>query len=113
MLESVYDDSRDVTMERLTRLIEEELAAMQGLLSEAQERQWLASPAPRPAHDGSSSSERPPDPTADAALDPRRLAVRETVLDAKEVLYLTLYKVRGVRRGIRRALDYYDGDSQG
>lgn len=111
--ESLYDETQDASIERTVALIEEEIETLQSTLADANARRWSASPVPRPydpAADRSGSGEGPSDPTAAAALDPRRLAVSETVQSAREVLLLTLYKVRGTRLGVERAIDRYDGE---
>jgi hypothetical protein len=96
----------------LVRLIEEEIRSMHDLIDEAAARQWEASPVPKPREDTTerSSGGRPSDPTADTALDARRLAVRATLLAAEPVLRDAAVALRGSRLALARAIDRFDGD---
>lgn len=98
--------------EYLANLIAEEVKHLLELLPEASARQWLAAPVPKPRYDTDERSigGAPGDPTADVALDPRRLAVRRLVRDSEKVLRDTAVRVRGVRRAMERTLDWYDGE---
>lgn len=104
-------DVRDMPLDRLIRLIWEETEAMQETLPDALARQWEQSPSPRPLDSGggSSASGEKADPTADVALDPRRLQVREAVGAAEAALRNTVITMRGSRLAIERAVERFDG----
>lgn len=101
-------------VDRLVRLIEGEIRLMQDEIGEAEARQWEASPVPKPREDTTqrSSGGRPSDPTADTALDPRRLAVRETLLAVEPVLRDAAVALRGSRLALSRAVARFDGERQ-
>jgi hypothetical protein len=50
-----------------------------------------------------------PDPTADVALDERRLALSEQLTKSVGLLNAALVNVIGVRRGIERTLNAWEG----
>lgn len=107
----LYDDSRDERLEELVQMIRDETDALAELLPSALVRQWRASPVPVPREDTTerSKGDRASDPTGDAALDGRRMAVRATVRDAEALLRQTAARARGVRLGMERAVAAWDG----
>lgn len=106
------EDSRDVRLDLLARMIREETDA---LLAEAVPaalaRQWSASPIPQPRQDTHErvTGDRS-DPTADVALDLRRLAVRDAVERVAVVLRDAAVSVRGSRLALERAVARFDGE---
>lgn len=110
--ETVTDLNPEQTIETFTRIIEEEAAALAVLLPDAVERQWTTSPVPRPRDEESRGvvGAEHSDPTADVALDPRRMAVRETVLRSRLALRDAAVALRGVRVAMERNLRWYDGE---
>lgn len=112
MTHASHPPLEDFDLEVLVRLVREEVEALTEALPAALARQWEASPVPRPREDTTerATGERPSDPTASTALDPRRIAVRETVLRAEEALRGAAVTVRGVRRGLEIAVARFDGD---
>lgn len=109
----------------LARLIEEETRALLSeSLAPAHARQWQASPVPTPREDTAerSSGGAPPNPTADVALDGRRLALRERVRDAERALAgvdnarrglaNVLAQIRDARRELDRAIRRFDGEGR-
>lgn len=106
----LFDDSRDVGLESLVRLIRDETEALGAILPEALERQWIASPVPKPREDTTErSSGGRSDPTGDSALDGRRLKVRQGVKDAESVLRQTAIRVRGARLFLERSVAEWEG----
>jgi hypothetical protein len=81
-------------------------------LSGAVTRQWSPSPVPKPREDTPqrASGDRPADPTADTALDARRLAVRETVIRSERVLRDAALALRAVRHATETAVARFDGE---
>lgn len=109
-LAPLFADGRDVSLEMLAELIREEVAALLETLPDAYARQWTASPVPRPREDTNERAKGPhSDPTPSIALDGRRLALRDQVVASEHVLRSAAVAVRGVRRGLERALDRWDG----
>lgn len=97
--------------EALADLIEEEIRLLVAALPDALARQWLPSPVPRPRFDTAErASGDHSDPTADIVTDPRRLAVRRVVQDAELALRETAARVERARRGLERAVRWYDGE---
>ncbi|WP_144722265.1 hypothetical protein [Cellulosimicrobium sp. TH-20] len=76
-------------------------------LAEADAVQWSASPRPRPREDTTERSKGgpPSDPTADVALDGRRLSLRAAVLTAEHSLGDAVDAVAAANKGLERALD--------
>lgn len=107
-----YLDPETTDIAEYVRLIEEEAARLIESLPSALERQWTTSPVPRPREEEERRSigDLPSDPTADVALDPRRLAVRDTVLRSRFALRDAAVALRGVRLAMERNLAWYDGE---
>ncbi|WP_166139587.1 DUF7169 domain-containing protein [Nocardioides ochotonae] len=97
----------------LVAAVRTETDALAALLPDAAARQWSASPVPRPREDTTERATGGPasDPTADTVLDPRRLAVRDTVARSRQVLRETVDRVHAVRVAMTLAVDRYDGDA--
>lgn len=106
------ESDRDPRLDALARVIEKEAEALKDVLPAALARQWSASPVPRPREDTPqrASGERPSDPTADTVLDPRRLAVRGTVIRAERVLLDAAAALRAARLAVVRAVETFDGE---
>ena len=97
--------------EALAYVIQEEVRLLVAALPDGVARQWLPSPVPRPRFDTSErASGDHSDPTADIVADPRRLAVRKVVQDAEVLLRETARRVEMARRGLERAVAWYDGE---
>ena len=94
------------------RIIEEEVQRLKEAMPAAAERQWTTSPVPRARDEETRGAvgDRHSDPTADVAIDPRRLAVRDSVLRSRLALREAAVTLRGVRLAMERSLDWYDGN---
>lgn len=101
-------------VDEAARLIREESLALIRALPPALDRQWSPSPAPRPYEDTSqrTTGDRPSDPTGDTVLDPRRLAVRESVTNAERMLARAVVGLRLARLQVEKAVARFDGDDQ-
>lgn len=99
-------------LDALVDLIRQETDALLDVLPEATARQWSLSPVPKPREDTPqrASGDRPADPTGDTVLDPRRLAVRETVARSERVLRDAAIALRGTRLAMERAVARFDGE---
>ena len=99
-------------MEGLLSWAREELAALQALLPAAMDAQWSPSRVPSPRDDTEERSKGlASDPTAEIALDGRRLAVRDTVIRSQNAIRKTIVVLRGVRLAMEKALDEWEGES--
>lgn len=107
------DAEPDRMVELYARLLREEIDALLAAAPAAFERQWDRSPAPRPREDTNERSKGslPADPTADTALDPRRLALRATVHQLTEALRSAAVTARGARLALENAVQRFDGTS--
>ena len=105
-----YELSAEMTS--FTRLIEEEAEALLARIPDAMERMWTTSPVPRPRDEEATRSvgSRPSDPTSEVALDPRRMAVRDSVLRSRDALRDAAVALRGVRLAMERNIKWYDGE---
>lgn len=106
------EDTPPARVEALARIIRKETDALLAVIPDAAARQWSASPVPKPREDTPqrSSGDRPADPTADAVLDARRLAVRATVTRAEKALFDAAAALTAVRRGMENAIVRFDGE---
>ena len=88
-----------------------EVALLAAALPAATDAQWVASPIPKPRFDTSqrAQDDRHADPTSDVALDTRRLALRQQIVDSEAMLREALITVVGVRRGIEIRLARWAG----
>ncbi|WNN93693.1 hypothetical protein SEA_CALLINALLBARBZ_43 [Arthrobacter phage CallinAllBarbz] len=97
-------------------LIRELLAATLAVsraLDAAEAVQWEKSPIPSPREDTSSrSSGGYSNPTADITLDPRRLAVRESVKLAEEVAATAARELTSRARSVLDAVDRWQGETE-
>ncbi|QOP65174.1 hypothetical protein SEA_TUCK_47 [Arthrobacter phage Tuck] len=81
-------------------------------LDTADEIQWEASPVPKPREDTSQrASGGHGDPTGDIVLDARRLALRDAVSDAENVLTRYAAELRAARVNVDRAVARWNGES--
>lgn len=100
----------DEVLERMVQIVRQEADALAEILPDAISRQWSTSPALKPREDTTErSSGAYSDPTGDTALDDRRLEVRAFVREAEGVLRETAARTRGVRLGLERAIDRWNG----
>lgn len=105
-------DEIPTRIEALAVLITRETEALLTQVSEGVTRQWEASPVPKPREDTgrTGSGDRPSDPTADTVADPRRLAVRETIIRSERVLRDAAIAVVATRKALARAVERFDGE---
>lgn len=93
--------------------VRREADALEDVLMAAIDAQWTPAPVTRPRDAPSDRVIGPPsDPTSDIALDPDRFALREQVTRSMQVLRCTVVALRGVRRGLERALASWTGDGE-
>lgn len=97
----------------LPQQMKEEADRIMTALAEATPRRWEASPTPQPRGDTARSLGEIPDPTADTALDTRRLALSAAITKGERSLALALGLLMEARRDLERALDRYDGTRRG
>lgn len=107
------DEVRDPALDALVQIIREETEALITTLPDALSRQWSPSPVPKPREDTSqrSSGDRPADPTGDAVLDARRLAVRDSVVRSGRALRDVAVTLRAVRLTMERNIARFDGEA--
>lgn len=111
-IESSDDKVERETAELYVGMIRDEAAHVLDLYADTFDRQWEKSLVPRPRDtEGRKATAERPDPTADAALDPRRMILRTTVLNSQDALRDAAVTLRGVRRALEKALDRFDGAS--
>lgn len=93
------------------RTISSDLKALEALLPAAYAAQWERSPVPRSREDtGERSHGGPPsDPTADVALDERRLALREAVTRFEAFVRYAAVGAASARERLDRALADWEG----
>lgn len=107
----IGDDPKDADLMRLAEIAVEECGALAAMLPAALEYQWRRPSSVRPDVD---TTERETgghsDPTADVALDGRRLRLRAQVIKSERVLRDAVIAARGVRVGLEKALAAYDAD---
>lgn len=98
-------------LEAMVYIVRQETDALAEVLPDALIRQWSTSPALKPREDTTErASGAHSDPTGDAALDDRRLQVRAFVREAEALLRDTAARTRGVRLGLERAVDRWNGE---
>lgn len=104
-------DVEALRMEGLLDWAQRELDELRALLPAAIDAQWLPGRVPLPREDTDErSTGRPSDPTAETALDERRLSVREQVIRSEHLIRKTLVVLRGVRLALEKALDAWEGE---
>lgn len=95
----------------IVRSVAEEALELASLLDRAQGVQWSPAPIPRPRVDTTERSRGGHgDPTADIALDDRRLAVRAAVVSAEVALEKAVREMTAAQSAVRRSLARYYGD---
>lgn len=92
----------------LVTLLKMELDALEDVLGPALEAQWQPAPYIRADDTGIKQPGGIDRPTEDIALDGRRMALRAQVLRSERILRDTAVNVRGVRRGLERALERWE-----
>lgn len=105
------EDTPDTDSVLYAKMIEEEAAALLNILPRAAARQWQPSPVPRPRDFSQRASDTHSDPTANTALDPRRLEVRRVIFNSRQALYDAAIALRGSRLAMERAINWYDGEN--
>lgn len=101
------DRTEDLDLPRLAARLAAEADLLAQVLDLATEAQWEPGVIVRPEGaepTGRRSGGVHSDPTADVALDPRRLAVRRQVKRSEDVMRHALVATIGVRRGLEIAL---------
>jgi hypothetical protein len=107
----IGEDPRDANLERLAAMAVEEATALATMLPAALEYQWRRPAVVRPDVDTTErESGGHSDPTADVALDGRRLRLRAQVIKSERVLRDAVIAARGVRLGLEKALAAYEGE---
>lgn len=89
-----------------------EFLTLARLLGDVEELQWTAAPIPKPREDVTDrkSSGGHGDPTADIALDPRRLELRQAYTKATERLDELRFSAQIAREDLERAVARYHGE---
>lgn len=96
----------DTPLTQLLREGAETFLRLVRTLGQAEAIQWDAAPVPRPQGDARRAIGGHGDPTADTALDGRRLAVRDAIRQARRAIRDLLAALRY----LEQALDRYYGD---
>jgi hypothetical protein len=102
----------DARLRYLADLAVTEMEALRPLLESALAVQWDRGPRPEREVEIKAQGGRS-DPTSDVAVDPGRLHVRRTLVRAEPYLADAVTRLRGVRRGLERALDHWEGVPSG
>lgn len=105
--------SKSKPLDAIIQTIETETGLITDLLPDGEEHQWSAAPRRRSASALRATAGSVPDPTADIALDDRRLALREATTRARERLgsvWRLAVELRGARRALEQALKDYGLD---
>ena len=92
----------------------EEIRALARRLDAAVAVQWQAPPVPRPRDDTTERSKGAPpsNPTADTALDDRRLALRSAVRGGQQSIRLATASVPAATSRLDAALVAFEGDPE-
>jgi hypothetical protein len=107
-IEDIADGDTYALM-HLLDLIETEAAQLREVLGPALEAQWQPSVRENTENTEVKSRAEIPNPTLDTVMDGRRMALRAQVLRSERIMRQTAINVRGVRRGLERALDHWEG----
>ena len=108
----IFADPDDANLAALIHVAREELSELERLAPAAVERQWLAPPRPAPREDTAERSKGlRNDPTATIALDDRRLAVRQGLVNSHRSLKAAIFTMREYRHKLVTALDNWNGDN--
>lgn len=103
-------DTDDTRLERLAAQAAEDVRVIiEDLLPAALDAQWTRGRVPDREETGRRAKGGHSDPTADTALDPDRLYLRGVLVKSRPSLFEAAVKLRGVRRGLERALRYWEG----
>lgn len=103
----------DADLLALASLAEAEARRLADMLPDALAVQWSPSPVPKPRDDTHErATGAPSDPTAETALDGRRLRLRAQVIESERALRGSVVALVGVRRGLERTLDAWAGDTK-
>ena len=86
-----------------------ELDTLEQDIRRASEVQWTRAPSARPDVDEIKRKNVKPDPTADTALDPKRLGVRRSVKEADRDLLKVLNLMRAMSGRIQQSLKRWEG----
>lgn len=96
----------------LLEILTREIEALKAAYDAAEPRQWEASPVPKQGGEAArSSASTVANPTADIALDPRRLALRDTTTKATAAVRDAVVRVVASRKALERAVVRFDGDA--
>lgn len=88
-----------------------EVVKLAALLIDARELQWSAAPVPKPRDDTDrKATGGHGDPTADTALDDRRLALRRACRDAEEELQRLAAAAEQARAALSDSLEHWKGE---
>lgn len=87
--------------------------AILALLDPVLEAQWDPGRTPARNETGRRAQGGHADPTADVALDSDRLYMRSVVTRSGPSLAQAAYRLRGVKRGLQRALEQWERDDEG
>lgn len=99
----------DEPLARLVNLLSFEVDQLAAVTGPALEARWSPSPVPRPRDDTTErSTGAHSDPTADIALDERRMALSVQIMKSERLLEQALVAIRGVRRGLERTLERWE-----
>lgn len=107
-----YDPSPE---DRVTRLVRDAIAEAEALLRvlpAVLDARWERAPRSQGQANETGRRSKGPhsDPTTDVALDPARLHLSTVVTRGERHLADAVSRIRGVRRGVERALDHWQGD---
>ena len=86
-----------------------ELDTLEKDVQRASEVQWTRAPTARPDADEIKRKNVRPDPTADTALDPQRLAVREALKQVDHDLYDVLNRMRSMSGRLQQSVKRWEG----
>lgn len=103
-------DPEAVQLDNLADQVRQEAEALHTILSMALDVQWTATPTVQASDDTADRvKHRAIDPTGEIACDLDRLALRDQILQSQHVLRDAVVALRGVRRGLERALRPWQG----
>ena len=102
-------DPDDARLVRLVTMARDDAEAILDLLAPVFDAQWERGRTPERNETGRRAKGGHSDPTADIALDEDRLHMRSVVKRARPSLAQAAIRLRGVRRGLERALQQWEG----
>lgn len=107
----LYADPDQLRMDGLIRWVRAECDALEAILPAAVDAQWQRPPVRKASDDTTERSKGGhSDPTSAIALDDVRSQLRSQVLNSEHVLRTAIVALRGVRRGLERRLEAWEGD---